>query len=765
MQGLYLPHVFRERMTDTNSSLLGAQPFVRHPAFTLWRNEPHPTRPADKPIKVPVHYDGRTRHDLGDETKGRPANPAPPLTAEQAMQWLAHNRATGVGHDRPNEIGYLGAGFRPDGTDLVCIDLDSCVIDGAWSPAALQLMARFPGALIEQSVSGTGAHIWVTVQGAGPGRCGQKTTPMGKVEVYGGGQFIACGTVLGGDASVDHSAAVAALVAEFWPARDVVGPVAGAEFDAMTPEQQTAVLADVASALSVLDPDNRDEWVANGQALQSLGEAGYRLWAEWSARSTRFPGGDGLDKWDSFSGERTDYRAVFARAARGGWVNPASRPGLPSDAAAVFASAAPAALPAGALLEPPASRQVAPAAMGDLSFAAAAGGILPATLATVETALMSPEAGVKVGYDSFKDRISISVQDGPWRGLKDTDYGRLRAAFERRGFKPPTAEVMKTAVEMVAENCQFDSLKAWAETLVWDNVPRVDRLMPDYYGAEDTPYSRAVGAYAFTTLGGRALQPGVQADMAVIMVGLQGGGKTSALGVLAPEQDAFGEVDLGKDDDVIARKLRGKCLIELAEMRGFKGRDADANKAWISRRTEEWTPKYKELNTTYQRRCLIVGTANDDEQLDDPTGARRFLPIHVSKVDRAALLRDREQLWAEGVARFRASGIAWQDAERLAKAEHHKFEVVDEMQSVVESWLMSVPPAIPGREFFTTPRSERPVRGADVLTGALGMQMGHIKKSDQMSAAKIMKKLGYRRSEIWCPEIKGKMKMWIRGGE
>jgi hypothetical protein len=749
-------------MTDQNSTLLRVEPFVRHAAFTLWRNEPHPTRPDDKPIKVPVHYDGRTRHDLGDEAKGRPPNPAPPLTAEQAAGWLAHNRATGVGHDRPNEIGYLGAGFRPDGTCLVCIDLDNCVTPGGWSAEALRLMERFPGALIEQSVSGTGAHIWVTVQGTGPGRRGQITTPMGKIEVYGGGQFIACGTVLGGDASVDHTAAVAALVAEFWPARPDAGIPASAEFDTLMPEQQVAVLLDVASALAVLDPDNRDEWVANGQALQSLGEAGYRLWAAWSARSTRFPGGDGLDKWDSFSGERTDYRAVLARAQRSGWVNPASRPVLPGDASAVFASAVPSALPAGAVLEAPASRQAVGAAAG-LTFMAAAEGAIKATIASVETGLTSPEAGVRIAYDVFKDRISISVKDGPWRPLKDTDYGRLRAAFERQGFKAVPAEAMQTAVAMVAEQNQFDSLTDWARGIRWDGTARIARLLPDYYGAEDTPYSRAVGEYAFTTLGGRAIEPGVKADMAVIMVGLQGAGKTSALEVLVPEPDAFGEVDLGKDEDVIARKLRGKCLIELAEMRGFKGRDADANKAWVSRRKEEWTPKYKEFTTTYQRRCLIVGTANDDEQLDDPTGARRFLPIHVGSVDRAKLLADREQLWAEGVHKFMESGIAWQTAEELARAEHHKFEVVDEMQNVVEAFMASPPTPKPGEPLITTPRGETPIRGADILTGCYGMAFAQIKKTDQMALAKIMKKLGYHRATVW--QNGRAVKMWKGGGE
>ena len=752
-------------MTDFNSTLLCREPFARHTAFTLWRLDPHPTEPQTKrPVKVPVHYDGVTRHQTGrPATATKPAippNPAPPLTAQQAMQWAAHHHANGA-PARPDQIGYIGTGFRPAGTGLVCVDMDDCVTADGWTPGALALMARFPGALIEQSTSGRGLHIWFTMTGEMPGRRGQVQTPIGKLEIYSDGQFIACGTVLAGDASIDHTAAAQALLFEFWPVTAPSKVAAPSDWSEKTPEQQAVTLAELRSALAAgWDPDNRDDWQRAGHALSTLDEDGYRLWAEWSATSKVFPGGAGLDKWDGFRAERTDYRSVFAQAQRSGWVNPAQRPALPGDASAVFAVAtdAHAGLPAGAVLTPPPGRAVAAAA--GLSFMAASEGAIKPSVATVETGLLSPEAGVKIAYDVFKDRISISVKDGPWRPLRDTDYGRLRAAFERQGFKAVPQEAMQTAVAMVAETNQFDSLTEWAQGLRWDGVKRAARLLPDYYGAEDTPYTRSVGEYAFSCLGGRALDPGAKADMAIIMVGLQGAGKTSALEVLVPEPDAFGEVDLGKDEDVIARKLRGKCLIELAEMRGFKGRDADANKAWVSRRKEEFVPKYKEFTTVYQRRCLIVGTANDAEQLDDPTGARRFLPVMVGQVDRVALERDREQLWAEGVHIYKTSGIAWREAERLAKAEHHKFEVVGEKQAVVEAFMASPPTPKPGEQLLTTPRSEHPIRGVDILTGCYGMAVSQIKKADEMDLAKIMKRLGYHRADVFQ---NGKnIKMWVK---
>lgn len=751
-------------MTDTNSTLLRCEPFTHHTAYTLWRLEENPAGPSHKPVKVPVHHDGRTRHSLGRPARRNrpavPANPAPPLTAELAAGWLSHNLATGVGHDRPGEVGYLSAGFRPDGTGLVCVDLDDCVTDGQWSAGALSLFARFPGALIESSVSGKGAHIWFSA--AGVGRRPKKVTPFGEIEVYGAGQFIAMGRILAGDAAVDHTAAVQQLVGEFWPDAGA-DKTAGKDWDEVPEADRQRVIDEIRSTLPFLDQSTYAEWTARGMALTTLGDdVGLQLWHELSALDdAQYDEDEAEQKWFQLHATRTGYQALFAHAEGRGWTNPRRRQDVTQgDAGAVFeVLPALSPLPAGALLEPPPSRQAAALATSELSFMAAAGGAIAATVASVETALMSSEAGIRIGHDTFKAVTCIAVGEQPWRPLRDTDYGRLRAAFERKGFKPVAAETMMTAVAMVAETNEFDSLQQWAAGLVWDGVPRIATSLVRYYGAEDTAYARAVGAYAFTTLGGRAMQPGVKADMAIIMVGLQGAGKTSALEVLVPEADSFGEVDLSKDDDVIARKLRGKCLIELAEMRGFKGRDADANKAWISRRVEEWTPKYKEFNTSFQRRCLIVGTANDDEQLDDPTGARRFLPIHVGRVDRKALAADRDQLWAEGIAQFKQGGVAWEEAERLAKAEHHKFEVVDEMQSVVEQFLHHPPTPVPGHPLITTPRGANPIRGIEILNGCWPIsQTGS--KANQMSLAKIMKRLGYERGEIWSAEFKKNIKIW-----
>lgn len=727
-------------MTDPNStrSLLQCEPFTRHTAFTLWRLEPHPTDPGKKPVKVAVHYDGVTHHSR--------FNPAPPLTAEQAAGWLAYYRASGVGCSTPGQVGYLGTGFRPEGTGLVCIDSDNCITADGWTPGALELMARFPGALIEQSVSGTGLHIWLTVTGAGPGRRGKVATPIGSLEVYGAGQFIACGTVLAGDAGVDHTAALEALLAQYFPPALREDKAAPNDWEVKTPEQQAQTVAELRSALATgYDPDNRDDWQRAGQALVSLGETGYEIWAEWSATSSRFPGGDDLGKWDTFSGERTDYRAIFAQAERNGWVNPARRPAL-GDAASLFGGAE---LPAGAVLERPANVPEAAVAGGDLSFMAAAQGQITASLARVTTALLSPESGLRLRYDTFKEADYMSIGDEPWHEISDVDLIDLRYRFEQRGFKPISGECMADAVRLACSSNKVDSAQLWINGLKWDGIKRIDTLFPTFYGTDDTPYTRACGAYLFTALAGRTLVPGCQADMVVILVGVQGASKTTSVEVLAPDPANFGEVDLSKKDADVVRAIHGKQVMELAELQGLSGRALEATKAWVRRREEKWTPKFSNKEATYLRRAVVIGTTNENEFLDDPTGERRWLPVTVGMVNSAGLRAIRDQLWAEGAQRFRDGGIEWKAAEDLAKAQHAKHKVHDDWIEPITKWLDSFPPQMPGHALDAEKNGSKPLILADVLMHALRMTPDRIDLKASKRAAKIMKSLNYGPTTIW----------------
>ena len=77
--------------------------------------------------------------------------------------------------------------------------------------------------------------------------------------------------------------------------------------------------------------------------------------------------------------------------------------------------------------------------------------------------------------------------------------------------------------------------------------------------------------------------------------------------------------------------------------------------------------------------------------LKDPTGARRIWPVAChGAIDREALERDRDQLWAEAVTRFKAGAKWWLETpelEALATAEQALRFREDAWKGPISKWL------------------------------------------------------------------------------
>lgn len=360
------------------------------------------------------------------------------------------------------------------------------------------------------------------------------------------------------------------------------------------------------------------------------------------------------------------------------------------------------------------------------------------------------QCGMKIRWDGFKDEIvwaSPGAGSMDWRPFRDADYMRLRIKLEKPpsqgglNFKPIGRELIRDAVHFVAMGSQMDSATVWAESLQWDGVERVATFYSEYFGAANNPYTRAVGTYTWSAMAGRALVPGVKADMAIILKSEQGTIKTEGIKSMAPFVDAFGELDLSKTDDVLARQTRGKLVCEISELRGLNSRDHGAIKSWVSRTHEEWVPKFKEFTTKFPRRFICLGSTNEDEFLADSTGERRWLPMEVGRTRIDRLRADCEQLWAEGVHIFKTmGGVQWEAAETLAKREHGRFKVQDSWSDIIESWL--------AEDEFGAPegvrQGDKALKLHEVLQGAVGLNPGQIGRKDELRAAKVLRMLGYK---------------------
>jgi predicted P-loop ATPase len=355
--------------------------------------------------------------------------------------------------------------------------------------------------------------------------------------------------------------------------------------------------------------------------------------------------------------------------------------------------------------------------------------------------------GRRLAFDDFKDELIWAPGDQPreqaqWRAFTDVDYVDVRIELERRGMKPMGHELLRSAILRAADGTRIDTAQEWLNRLQWDGVERLESFCIVGWGWAATEYSRAVGRYIWTALAGRVLEPGCQADMAPILVGPQGAGKTQAIKAMAPAEEHYVTIPLDDHDTDTSRRLRGKLVGELEELRGLNSRAIEVIKAWITRQVEGWIPKYREFENTFKRRLIFFGTTNEDEFLADPTGERRWLPGQCGVLDIKWIKEHRDQLWAEGAARFRLNGVEWEEAQLLGQEEHHHFKVTDSWEPAVERWLIE--PQANGK----TPSEWPGVMLTDALSGAVNIPVQHQDRAKEMRMAKVFKHLGWERKRV-----------------
>jgi len=176
----------------------------------------------------------------------------------------------------------------------------------------------------------------------------------------------------------------------------------------------------------------------------------------------------------------------------------------------------------------------------------------------------------------------------------------------------------------------------------------------------------------------------------------------------------------------------GAWIIELSELASMSRARTEYShvKAFISRRTDRFRPPYGRRLIESPRQCVFVGTVNDSEYLQDETGGRRFWPVVCGQINLETLRRDRDQLWAEAVVRYRQGEHWWLETEELNKAAEHAQDeryLTDPWEPKIEEWLDGT-----SREKVTT---------ADALTGPLDKPAGQWTRWDETRVGKILRRL------------------------
>lgn len=291
------------------------------------------------------------------------------------------------------------------------------------------------------------------------------------------------------------------------------------------------------------------------------------------------------------------------------------------------------------------------------------------------------------GMDSAKDGLPWNKNANQWT---DTDDANLRVWLEKH-YDITGKEKIADALTAVLTRHSYHPIRDYLSGLTWDGVPRLDRIIIDYMGAEDSELNRAMSRKHFVAAVARVFNPGCKYDYCLIMSGAEGIGKSTLLHVMGGKwfNDSITTLE-GKEG---MEQLRRAWVVELGELSSIKRSDVEQVKAHLSKQVDIYRAAYARRVLEHPRQCVFCGTTNEALFLKGDTGNRRFWVIPVVAELRKyrdwseAIRRDRDQLWAEAVHYYKQGEPLYLSEELEAQAKQRQQDFNDDNDDPVVAML------------------------------------------------------------------------------
>ena len=288
-----------------------------------------------------------------------------------------------------------------------------------------------------------------------------------------------------------------------------------------------------------------------------------------------------------------------------------------------------------------------------------------------------------IAYDDFMKRVVLrrdilsrmetvppancrdKVRGDIWQDYHDYTVRSILAAPNGKGKRGYGMDKLAerdlaVAIHMTAMRNLFHPIKDYLnwchDDVRWDGIKRVERFFIDYLGVPDTAYAREAAWCVLVASVVRIFEPGHKFDYAPVIQGPQGIRKSSLIEALYGTE-YFGELTCNlRDTQKIAETIGGIWGMEFPELAAFYKSDHNDAKQFLSAKEDRVRMAYDRRVSVFPRQATFWGTTNDKKYLKDPTGNRRWWPMIccVEEIDTDRLKAERDLIWAEAVAIYRA---------------------------------------------------------------------------------------------------------------
>jgi hypothetical protein len=644
-----------------------------------------------------------------------------------------------------------GVGIVITASKLTALDLDHCIDDaGNLAPWAQAIIGACAGCYCERTPSGHGLRVLgFSGQAARVPRVKLKMNDEGGVlEIFRRAtRFLTVTGLLWNESSTE--------MRDLDPLIDYLQAEALRQEPPRPPRERRAddgeFIEDqfLREALKFIPADERDIWLRVGMACHTVGLRD--VWDDWAQSSAKFDESDQDKTWDAFRDDRADgitIASIFGLARDYGWDPQALPDDAPEDIVLQEVPTPP---------RPPPSPPVPPGGMAPVSrdfLRDRWGRIIRTEAHNIRWAIQ--RLGVRLSYNDFAKQPMIEGLAGFEGELTDPGATRLRFLIHEMFelFLPPI-DLFREVVSNMAWQHRFHPVQDYLNGVEprWDGVARIGSWVIDYGGAEDNELNRAFGRLWMIAAVRRIRHPGCKFDTMIILESPQGKDKSKALRALAVHDEWFTDnLDLGADAKVVMEIMAGKWIVEFSELDGMGRREISRIKNFLSKQDDRARMAYGHFPQTHQRQFVCAGTTNEHQYLLDEEN-RRFLPIKIVCFNTEALVRDRDQLWAEA-AHYETLG----EPITLDKSLWAAAAAIQAEREIENPFLDALRLALGEADGWITILK---------LWEIIGIELDQRQKNQRM-LGKAMRKLGFERCRVWdntglSPKGKRGSVYYIRG--